>query len=193
MENHYGRIIQKERETADMTREELASLLLMPPESLAAVEREEEALSDFRLNMAANTFHISKNGLIRGERYPQMDVDEIAGMLEHISKEIGELKQMQALLEQQLYDGKERSAMKGYTGDGEISLEERYTMAMGLAGYELIPTEPDSMATVTFRNKDTGRKIGFDGWQLVGQYLEEAVPQDKAEEELPQEEKGLRM
>lgn len=175
MENHYGKIIRQEREAANMTKGELASLLLMSPEYLEAVEREEDTLSDFRLNMAANTFHISKSGLVRGMSLPQMDAGEINKALETISKEIAQLKQMQALLEEQIYDEKVRNAGE------ENSLEERYTMAMELAGYEPARTEPDSMATVTFKTRNSDRTVAFDGWQSVGYYLEDVVLDDEAE------------
>lgn len=192
MKNRYGNIIKKEREAADMTLEELASLLLMTPESLAAVERAEDTLSDFRLNMIANTFHISKGGLIQGVRYPRMDTAEIAGMLENISKEISELKQMQELLERQIQGEKVNNAgmaepegstpeMNIHTLPKEISLEERYTIAMEMAGYEPAQTEPDNMATVTFKTRNPDRMITFDGWQAVGMYLEDVVLSDETE------------
>lgn len=170
-----------------MTREELASLLLMSPESLEAVEREENTLSEFRLNMIANTFHVSKSGLVNGKSVPLMSFDEIAGVLEKISKEIAELQQKQAVLEEQIYDKWVNN-----------SLDERYTEAMKMAGYELVETDPDSMATVTFRIENSNEKIGFDGWELVGQYLEDVVLNDEAdanstEEETLQEEREMRM
>lgn len=190
MENLYGKIIRKERESANMTREELASLLLMSPELLAAVEGEEAPLSEFRLSMISNTFHISKSGLIHGIRHPQMDAVEIAEMLENISKEITELKQMQKLLEQQIHSEKvnnegmaelegSTTEMNIHTLSKEISLEERYTIAMEMAGYEPAQTEPDSMATVTFKTRNPDRTIAFDGWQAVGLYLEEVVLADE--------------
>lgn len=153
-----------------MTREELASLLLMSPESLEAVEREENTLSEFRLNMIANTFHVSKSALVNGKSVPLMSFDEIAGVLEKISKEIAELQQKQAVLEEQIYDKWVNN-----------SLDERYTEAMKMAGYELVKTDPDSMATVTFKIKNSDRTVVFDGWQSVGQYLEDVVPTDEAE------------
>lgn len=57
------------------------------------------------------------------------------------------------------------------------TLQERYTEAMRIAGYEL--AETDSMATVTFEIENSDGKMGFDSWQLVGQYLEDVVLTDE--------------
>lgn len=60
-----------------------------------------------------------------------------------------------------------------------LSVEERYIQAMNGAGYELIETKPDSMVTVTFKNNDSDQTIGFDGWELVGQYLQDIGKTEK--------------
>lgn len=53
----------------------------------------------------------------------------------------------------------------------DMSLEECYTKAMEIAGYIPTETEPDSMATVSFENIYSGEYIGFDGFELVGDFL----------------------
>lgn len=55
---------------------------------------------------------------------------------------------------------------------GEKSLEQLYYEAMKIAGYEMVETESGSLATVTFGKIGTDKKIGFDGWELVGDFLE---------------------
>lgn len=54
-----------------------------------------------------------------------------------------------------------------------MSLDERYIKAMEMAGYKLIHTEKDSMATVSFENISTGEYIGFDGFELIGSFLDD--------------------
>lgn len=129
MENPYGNIIRQEREAADMTREELASLLIMPPEHLALVEQGKDTLSDFRLNMVANTFRISKSELSKGVRAPWMSVSEMTLVLENISKEISELEQIQTLLEEQIYDTSERPVHTSKE-DKEEELQEEKEIKM---------------------------------------------------------------
>lgn len=65
-----------------------------------------------------------------------------------------------------------------------MTLEERYTKAMKLAGYELIDTPPESPVGITFMKTFDGQTIGFDGWEMVGMELENL----KAENELHQKE-----
>lgn len=65
-----------------------------------------------------------------------------------------------------------------------MTLEERYTKAMKLAGYELIDTPPESPVGITFMKTFGGQTIGFDGWEMVGMELENL----KAENELHQKE-----
>lgn len=129
MENPYGNIIRQEREAADMTQEELASLLIMPPEHLALVEQGKDTLSDFRLNMVANTFRISKSELSKGVRAPWMSVSEMTLVLENISKEISELEQIQTLLEEQIYDTSERPVHTSKE-DKEEELQEEKEIKM---------------------------------------------------------------
>lgn len=59
----------------------------------------------------------------------------------------------------------------------EHTLEERYTEAMRLAGYERAATPVDSMATVSFvLRSDSDVKINVDGWAAMGDVLEEIEP-----------------
>lgn len=58
----------------------------------------------------------------------------------------------------------------------ELSLEERYTKAMKLAGYERISEPAYSMATVAFHNSVTGDTIRVDGWEGIGECLEALKP-----------------
>lgn len=58
-----------------------------------------------------------------------------------------------------------------------MTMEERYTKALGLMGYKLTDTPIDSMATVTFiRGSDGQDAIRSDGWEGVGYVLEERLP-----------------
>ena len=49
-------------------------------------------------------------------------------------------------------------------------LEDRYTKAMKLLGYERVNAD-DEIVSIVFENGDN--KIGFDSWTLVGDYLED--------------------
>ncbi len=67
-----------------------------------------------------------------------------------------------------------------------VSLEERYTKAMKLAGYERVQEPLDSIATVAFHNHMTGKMIRVDGWEALGSVLENLKPisqNDEAEYE----------
>lgn len=54
-----------------------------------------------------------------------------------------------------------------------MTIEERYSAAFFLAGFEKADLPQNSMATVAFRNKNTNEIYGFDGWHLAGFFLEE--------------------
>ncbi len=63
-----------------------------------------------------------------------------------------------------------------------LTLEERYTKAMKLAGYER--TEVDDafgVYTVAFRNKNTEELIQTDGWEMLGDELEMIKPLSEAD------------
>lgn len=67
-----------------------------------------------------------------------------------------------------------------------VSLEERYTKAMKLAGYERVKEPLDSIATVAFHNPMTEKMIRVDGWEALGSVLENLKPisqNDEAEYE----------
>lgn len=49
-------------------------------------------------------------------------------------------------------------------------LEDRYTEAMKLLGYERVNAD-DEIVSIVFKNGNN--RIGFDGWSLVGDYLED--------------------
>lgn len=52
-------------------------------------------------------------------------------------------------------------------------LKNRVIAGMKKGGYELIDTEPDSLATVSFRNQTTGEVIRCDGWELAEYALQD--------------------
>lgn len=64
-----------------------------------------------------------------------------------------------------------------------MSLDERYIKAMEMAGYKLINTEKDSMATVSFENISTGEYIGFDGFELIGSFLDDIYQNNNFKDE----------
>ena len=64
-----------------------------------------------------------------------------------------------------------------------MSLDERYIKAMEMAGYKLIHTEKDSMATVSFENISTGEYIGFDGFELIGSFLDDIYQNNNFKDE----------
>ena len=64
------------------------------------------------------------------------------------------------------------------------TLEEQCRTGMKALGYEYVETEPDSMATVTFRHPGTGKIICCDGWQAAAGELEELQYRDTLEKEL---------
>lgn len=67
---------------------------------------------------------------------------------------------------------------------GDKTLEEQCRGGMKELGYEYIETDPDSMATVTFRHPETGKTICCDGWQAAAGELEELQYRDTVEKEL---------
>lgn len=59
----------------------------------------------------------------------------------------------------------------------DITLEERYTEAMRMTGYDRIETPTDSMATVSFVFRTAPeRRIDADGWEALGEELEGMSP-----------------
>lgn len=62
--------------------------------------------------------------------------------------------------------------------------EERCRAGMKELGYEWIETDPDSMATVSFRHLETGKTICCDGWLAAVAELEELQYRDAIEKEL---------
>lgn len=53
------------------------------------------------------------------------------------------------------------------------SMEQRYTEAMQMAGYDPVEVPEGSLATVMFQNRMTKETTGWDGWESVGGFLEE--------------------
>lgn len=53
------------------------------------------------------------------------------------------------------------------------SMEQRYTEAMQMAGYDPVEPQENSLATVFFQNRATKEITGWDGWESVGVFLEE--------------------
>lgn len=52
-----------------------------------------------------------------------------------------------------------------------MTLEERYTRALHLAGYERVAPDTD-IYTVAFKNKDTLDMVQADGWEMLGEEME---------------------
>ena len=52
------------------------------------------------------------------------------------------------------------------------SMEERYTEAMQMAGYDPVEPQEGSLATVFFQSRATKEISGWDGWESVGWFLE---------------------
>lgn len=68
---------------------------------------------------------------------------------------------------------KERAYVNENPVKNSLTLEERYTAAMQMAGYG---RAGDMDGLIAFENVQTGEKILNDGWQLVGESLEEMQP-----------------
>lgn len=71
----------------------------------------------------------------------------------------------------------ERQSEKDMEMD-KLTLEERYTEAMKLAGYERIE---DVDGFLAFKDMRSGEEIMVDGWQAVGFELEEKLPLDQTD------------
>lgn len=82
------------------------------------------------------------------------------------------------------YYGKELEKSMDEMKINQLTLEERYTEAMKIAGYESISVDSDELATIAFRNTETGHTLRYDGWQLVGAELEKMPVSDEAFEKL---------
>lgn len=67
---------------------------------------------------------------------------------------------------------------KASRGLDELTLEERYTEAMKMAGYERIE---DADGFLVFKNMRSGEETLLDGWQTVGFELEGKLPLDQAD------------
>lgn len=53
------------------------------------------------------------------------------------------------------------------------SMEERYTEAMQMAGYDPVEPQENSLASVFFQSRMTKEITGWDGWESVGGFLED--------------------
>ena len=126
-ENNYGSLIKQERENAKMSQEELAGILLMTPESLSYVENEQAILSEFRLNMVANTFNISKKELLNGTIISQPRYSEIVTMLSKIEDDIEKMKETQRKIQDKLSDEKN---MEDTLVDTSMEEVEEYQLKM---------------------------------------------------------------
>lgn len=58
--------------------------------------------------------------------------------------------------------------------DDTLSLEDRYTKAMELAGYKVIDMDNSDVTSISFSNASR-TKLQFSGWQHVGSYLENMI------------------
>lgn len=88
----YGPVIKEERLRQGMSLDVLANILLLENTTMEAVESGQAQLSDFRLNICANIFHLSKDALSVGVRQVAISDLELRQSLDDIKEQISELK-----------------------------------------------------------------------------------------------------
>ena len=91
-------------------------------------------------------------------------------LMDHYEKELEKVQEADKEI-----GGKHDMAEKALN---QLTLEERYTEALRIAGYERIPVDPDELVTEVFKNAETGHVLRCDGWQLVGMELENMTVPD---------------
>lgn len=100
------------------------------------------------------------------DKKPQDNVkEEILSQLNAIREDIRDMQKMWGIFNntQEINEAKKVAD----------TLEERYTQAMLLCGWRRVETEPDSPMTITFENRYGSEKLSFDGWEMLGQELEQ--------------------
>lgn len=98
MRQKYGNIIKVERMRKEMAPEVLANILLLSDETLSQVETGNAELSDSRLNICANIFHISKDAMLSGVRRVAISDAELREALIELTEKVERLlgqKEMQ--------------------------------------------------------------------------------------------------
>lgn len=88
----YGPVIKEERLRQGMSLDVLANILLLDNTTMEAVESGQAQLSDFRLNICANIFHLSKDALSVGVRQVAISDLELRQSLDDIKEQISALK-----------------------------------------------------------------------------------------------------
>ena len=87
----YGTVIKEERLRQGMPLDVLANILLLDSDAVEQVEKGQVELSDFRLNICANIFHLSKDSLMVGVRQVAISDLELRQELENIKSKVYEL------------------------------------------------------------------------------------------------------
>lgn len=88
MQQKYGTLIREEREKKDLSADVLANILLMDVKTLHQIEEGKEEMSDVRLNICANIFHLSKMAMVDGKRLDILSDTAFMLRVEEIKKQI---------------------------------------------------------------------------------------------------------
>lgn len=97
---------------------------------------------------------------IRDEKPQEKSMEDIVSQLNAIREDIREIQESMNIPRE------ERTVLPD-------SLEERYTEAMMLCGWRRVVLDEDSPMTIAFENRYGTEKYSFDGWEMVGQELED--------------------
>ena len=139
------------------------------------VDIEEKPAEDLSKDLVYEDLDAKKEELMNEYK----DIKHIQG---EIQTEITGMKNTLSDIEENIgrYLGNTKKVSKSIE---ELNLEERYTEAMQLAGFEL--AEPDSfgIATVVMKEINGDRVFKLDGWQMVGTELEELQPLNESDRE----------
>lgn len=87
----YGTVIKEERLRQGISLDVLANILLLDSDAVEQVEKGQVELSDFRLNICANIFHLSKDSLMVGVRQVAISDLELRQELEKITQQLSDL------------------------------------------------------------------------------------------------------
>jgi len=116
--------------------------------------------------LASRIVGIMKGQLfIRDEKPQESPLEDIVSQLKAIREEIHDIQEMWGIttIEHQ----------RDNTENKPDTLEERYTQAMMLCGWRRVESGPDVPMTIAFENRYGTERCSFDGWEMVGQELEE--------------------
>ena len=96
--NQYGKIIERLRSENGISQDTLANILLINTDTLQAVEKGTEQLSDSQLNMCANIFDVSKFALENGEIRPRIKRAELQFNLDKLLEQYKEAVKSQSYM-----------------------------------------------------------------------------------------------